>query len=149
MRATPKTSVLGEGGRYCIGGKGTSKDHKTEEENISWNGSPFTDACWCAWARQRWRSGPRIPSCWSRRPFPGETCQSRKMGPVSSGLNLQTPFRIVCGSFCKDCNSFRRKRYSIRIVLWLSPQTLSAKLFLQNTFRKLLEIKSGNNRAPF
>ena len=28
-------------------------------------------------------------------------------------------------------------------------KTLSAKLFLQNSFRKLLETKSGNNRAQF
>ena len=66
-----------------------------------------------------WRSGPLILSCCSRRPFPSETCQSRRIGPISSGLNPQN-------SFCKDCNSFSEDC---------------------NSFCELLESKSGNNRC--
>ena len=72
-----------------------------------------------------------------------------KSGPAIFWLFLQN-------SFHKDCYSFLLNCYSISIVLLLNPQptwlflqTLSAKLFPQNSFRKLLETKSGNSGAPF
>ena len=169
MRASPRISVLGEGGDPYIAGNGPWKDHKTVV--FSWRWLPFSlmvtdvrdldnsgraghrlnlvQALKLRCLHSRWSSCLRWRRHQATDCFPWRPTNIGKLGPNIFWLFPQN-------SFCKDCNSFSLTGHSIHIALvlnpqpsWLFPQTLSASLFPQNSFRKLLEIKSGNSGAPF
>ena len=67
----------------------------------SGNGSLFTDCCCYAWAWRRWRSGPRTPSCCTRKLFyvstyyycENSTCQFR----ILSAIFFSIPVSLFAG----------------------------------------------------
>ena len=109
MSASPRISVLGEGGDLCTVGNGPSF--------YSGDGFPFTDCYRCVWAWQRWRSGLWTPSCCSRKRFLVLTCYYRKSSTYKFLIFSLVSFCHTCISFCLTYISFCRTYISFRLFL--------------------------------